>query len=295
MILRICLIVLLNTLVLESFSQAKPFKFGEERRRYLIYLPKSYHQNKDKMFPLVFNFHGGGMTMTEHMFYTGMNSTADKYGFIIVYPQGIKQDWNVGFDMSYRYGTNDTGFVRALFETLKRDYRVDSTRVYATGLSRGGFFSQRLAAEMPALFAAVATISGPLPDSVIYFHQKKAPVGVMIVHGTADEIVQYNGKQGAYQAAPATYKYWKNLNGLEMAKEKRALIDKLRKDSTSVTIEEVWGNGVGVSLVSVREGGHTWPGTHPFNIGFALGFTTREINMNELLWAFFSKHKKLGN
>ncbi len=70
------------------FSQAKSFKHEKEKRRYIIYLPQSYHTKADKNFPVVFNFHGGGMTMTEHMFYTGMNETAEKNEFIVIYPQG---------------------------------------------------------------------------------------------------------------------------------------------------------------------------------------------------------------
>src|SRR5688572_9334551 len=98
------------------------------------------------------------MTLTEHMFDTGMNRYADKNNYIVVYPQGIKQDWNVGFDMSYQFGSNDVGYVNALLDTLLKKYRIDPARVYATGLSRGGFFSQRLAAELPEKFAAIASV-----------------------------------------------------------------------------------------------------------------------------------------
>ena len=294
MVRRLLLIIVLSFVVLKSFSQARPFRFGEERRRFLVYLPESYHRNKDRNHPLVFNFHGSGMTMTEQMFYSGMNRTADKHGFIVVYPQGIKQDWNVGFEMSYQQGTNDTGFVRALLETMVKEYRIDTARVYATGLSRGGFFSLRLAAELPGKFAAIASIGGPLTDSVAYFHQKKIPVGIMVVHGTADQIVKYEGKQNAYLSAAATYDYWKKYNGLGAAKDLVIRIDRVSQDSTSVTIREAWGKGVGVNFVSIENGGHTWPGTHPFNMGFDLGHTSREINMNELLWKFFSKHSKPG-
>ncbi len=79
------------------------------------------------------------MTMTEHMFYTGMNETAEKSEFIVVYPQGIKQDWNVGFGMSNVKGTNDVGFIDTLLTHLIEEFRIDEQRVFATGLSRGGF------------------------------------------------------------------------------------------------------------------------------------------------------------
>jgi polyhydroxybutyrate depolymerase len=47
-------------------------------------------------------------------------------------------------------------------------------------------------------------------------------------------------------------------------------------------------HGISGSLVSINNGGHTWPRRHPFNIGFFLGETTQEIEINEILWKFFS-------
>lgn len=274
----------------EAFSQARPFSFGGERRRFTVYLPATYHQQPQKQFPVVFNFHGGGMTMTEQMFYSRMNATAEKYQFIVVYPQGIKQDWNVGFDMSYQKGTDDVGFINALLDLMGKEYRIKKEAVFATGLSRGGFFCHRLAAELPGKFAAIAPVGGPLPDSVAFFHRQKQAVSVMLIHGDADEIVNYAGKEGAYQSAVGTYNYWKKTNGLEAFPETRQVIDRSRKDSTTVHILETKGNGLSVSLVTVRGGGHTWPGSDPFNIGFPLGKTTRDLDANELIWKFFAAH-----
>lgn len=116
---------------------------------------------------MVFNFHGGGMAMAEQMLYTQMNKTADKYDFIVVYPQGIKQDWNVGFDMSYTEGNDDIGFVNSLLVSLAKDYRIDSKKVYATGLLKGGFFCQRIASELSDKFTAVASVGATMPEPVL--------------------------------------------------------------------------------------------------------------------------------
>jgi polyhydroxybutyrate depolymerase len=92
-----------------------------------------------------------------------MNVAAEKHQFIVIYPQGLKQDWNVGFGMAYQKGIDDVGFTKALLEHMVNDYRVDQEAVYATGLCRGGFFCHRLAAELPYKFAAIASVGGPLP------------------------------------------------------------------------------------------------------------------------------------
>jgi polyhydroxybutyrate depolymerase len=277
---------------IKACSQAKPFSYGGEKRRFTIYLPTSYEQQPGKHFPLVLNFHGGGMTMTEHMFYSRMNATAEKHHFIVVYPQGVKQDWNVGFETSYQNGTDDVGFVNALLEYLFKEYRVKKEMVYASGLSRGGFLCHRLAAELPHRFAAIASVGGLLPDSVAFFHKEAKQMSVLQIHGDRDQVVSYAGKGGAYQSALATYDYWKKINGLQLALEKSKVIDRQSKDSTAIVIKEASGNGFRVSLVTVKGGGHTWPGSDPFNIGFSLGRTTKEIDANEIIWLFFSAHTR---
>jgi len=62
---------------------------------------------------------------------------------------------------SHPLHSDDVGFVRQLLAALERDYRIDPRRVYATGLSRGGFFALRLAADPPERFAAHGLLNFP--------------------------------------------------------------------------------------------------------------------------------------
>jgi polyhydroxybutyrate depolymerase len=290
--LRLLFTAALLLAALTVSAQLKPFEFEGTKRKYLLYLPASYAANPSASFPVVFHFHGGGMTVVEQMFYSRMNEAAEKHNFIVVYPSGIKQDWNVGFEMSHQKGTNDVGFIRALLDSLKKDYRIDAKAIFATGLSRGGFFCHRLAAEMPDDFAAIASVGGPLPDSVKFYHRTEKGVSVMQVHGTADEVVKYDGKANAYASAPATYSYWLTHNKLPVQKESKKVLNANKKDNTSVTIQEVNDKGITVSLVTVENGGHTWPGSAPFNIGYPLGNTSADIDINEVMWSFFHKNRK---
>ncbi len=267
-----------------ALAQVKSLVHKEEKRRYLVYTPPSYGQQPHKVYPVVFNFHGGGMTMAEQMLYTQMNRAADRHDFIVVYPAGVKQDWNVGFGMSYQDGTDDIGFTQALLAKLKQDYRVDDQRVYATGLSRGGFFALRLAAELPQLFAAVASVGAPMPEPVIAHHTSRGKVGVLQLHGTADQVVAYAGKATGYLSAPATYTYWLERNGITAGETKTANI------GADVTWQEQGNGRQRVALATIREGGHTWPGADPFNIGLPIGKTTTTIDANETIWQFFSQH-----
>jgi len=283
-------------------AQEKPLQHKEEKRRYIVYTPKSYASNSDKKYPLVLNFHGGGMTMREQMLYTQMNKSADQYDFIVVYPQGLgnvgKQDWNVGFGTSYQDGTDDVGFTDSLLNQLEKDLRIDNTRIYATGLSRGGFFAQRLAAELSHRIAAIASVGASLPVPVeknqVPRGEKKS-VGVMIAMGTADQVVAYAGKPDGYLSALATYEYWIQQNtgkARDSALETKQNFNRDPDDGTDVEIMENKAGQFQTSLVRINHGGHTWAGADPFNIGLPIGKTSNDINLNEIMWQFFQKHRR---
>lgn len=290
-----------------ALAQVKSLLHKEEKRRYLVYTPASYAAQPQKAFPVVFNFHGSGMSMAEQMLYTQMNRAADRHQFIVVYPLGIKQDWNVGFGMSYLDGSDDIGFTETLLTRLKQDYRVDGRRVYAAGLSRGGFFTLRIAAELPQLFAAVASVGAPMPEPVAQHAARPAieagsppamapaGVGVLLIHGTADQVVAYGGKPGGYLSAQDSYRYWLRRNGLDMdgtLPASQRLIDSDPGDGTDVNWTEQGNGRLSVALATVREGGHTWPGADPFNVGLPIGNTTRDMDANDVIWQFFDRHRR---
>ncbi len=276
-------------------AQVSPLMHGDVKRRYIAYLPASYAASADRRYPVVLNYHGGGMTMAEQMLYTRMNAAADRHDFIVVYPQGIAQDWNVGFGMPYDEGTDDVGFTEALLDHLTTTFRVDTTRLYATGLSRGGFFTHRLAAELSHRLAAIASVGSSLPVPVQQLHRPRgprAPIGVMQVHGTADQVVMYAGKAGHYLSAAATHAWWVARNGLEEAATTTRERDDDPADSTRVTVETAGRGAQATVLVTIHEGGHTWAGADPFNIGLPIGRTSQDIDLTEMIWRFFADHRR---
>ena len=275
-----------------ALAQVTSLVHKDEKRRYIVYTPAAYQSQPQQAFPVVFNFHGGGMSMAEQMLYTQMNKAAERHRFIVVYPQGIKQDWNVGFGMDYLAGTDDVGFTQAMLRKLKQDYRIDDKRVYATGLSRGGFFALRLAAELPQQFAAVASVGAPMPVPVITHHAGPSPVGMLLIQGTADQVVLYGGKDGGYLSAEDTFAYWRKQNRLEGAAPAARLLPSVPGDNTQVTHVEQGNGAQQVALITIKNGGHTWPGADAFNIGLPIGKTTRAIDANEVMWEFFSRHRR---
>ena len=274
-----------------ALAQVSSLVHKEEKRRYIVYTPEAYQSQPQQTFPVVFNFHGGGMSMAEQMLYTQMNKTAERHRFIVVYPQGIKQDWNVGFGMDYLSGTDDVGFTQAMLDKLKQDYRIDARRVYATGLSRGGFFALRLAAELPQHFAAVASVGAPMPEPVVAHHGKPEKVGMLLIHGTADQIVLYQGKAGGYLSADDTLRYWAKVNGIAANLTQPRLLPAATGDDLKASLLEQANGQQSVALVTIDGGGHTWPGADAFNIGLPIGKTSSSIDANQVMWEFFGRHR----
>lgn len=270
------------------FSQQRQIEVNDQKRSFIKYVPKSI--DSTKTVPLVFNFHGGGMSALEQMFYTEMNDSAETNGFIVVYPQGIESDWNVGFDMDYDEGTDDVGFVKAILKQLKKEHKIDDEAIFATGFSRGGFFTFRLAVEMPETFAAIGAIGAPMPNQVRQKHASNEKVAVLLAQGDADVIVKSNGKESAYLSAQKTVEYWAkhNKNSLDVSVKNINTME----DGTEVTFNTYNGTA-NVVLVEIKNGGHTWPGANDFNIGYPLGKTTHDISMNETLWQFFNSNRKV--
>ncbi len=268
------------------FGQTKSILVNGVNRKYIIYTPKNY--SVDKSYPVVFNFHGGGMTPAEQMLYTGMNRTADRHGFIVVYPKGVNEDWNVGYGMSYKDGTDDIGFVDSLLSHIEKEHNIIKNKVFATGLSRGGFFCHRIASELPHRFSAIASIGANLPDSVAYHHKPENPISVLMVNGKADQIVKYDGKKGGYFSALDTYSFWKT-NLFTIEKIKPLYTDRKTENGKSITILETKNTDRILTLITIEDGGHTWPGADDFNIGLPIGPTSKELDINEYMWNFFNQ------
>jgi polyhydroxybutyrate depolymerase len=261
-------------------GQTRFVKANDTIRQFTLYASSKI--NETEKVPLLLNFHGYGMTAIEHMLYTKTNELAENEGFIVVYPQGINNDWNVGFEQDYDTGTNDVAFIKVLIEKLIKNYPIDKNNIYATGLSRGGFFIQRLVAELPGQIKGFVSVGAPMPIEVKNRMQSNEPVKVMYVHGTSDNIVAINGKKDAYLSVDQCISYWKVRNK-EQEKTNIVTINKL-DDETTVAIKN---NGT-VTEILIENGGHTWPGSNPFNVGFPLGKTTQEINLNTLLLDFIN-------
>ena len=134
-------------------------------RTYHVHTPRGYDSPRDNL-PVVLAFHGGTAKGTGMPVLTGLNELADEARFIAVYPEGVDEHWNDGRS-SVPNTVDDVAFVSAMLEDLARNYRIDANRIYAAGISNGGFFSERLACEMAeSRFWAAANKCAPRAEHI---------------------------------------------------------------------------------------------------------------------------------
>ena len=111
-------------------------------RDFSIYIPESY--THDSPSAMMFVFHGFGGSNDMIMYYSDFNSVSERENFIVVYPQGSSfwgyPHWNVG-GWTNTSSADDIGFVDFLIELISQEYNLNQNKIYATGMSNGGFFS----------------------------------------------------------------------------------------------------------------------------------------------------------
>jgi polyhydroxybutyrate depolymerase len=229
--------------------------FGGMPRTYQVHVPAGL----DHPTGLVINLHGAGQTGGEQAAITNYNAVADQHGFVVAYPDGIDFSWADGRGASVpdRQGVDDVGFLVAIIDQLSRDYGVAPGRVFATGMSAGGFMATRLACERADLVSAIAPVAGSL--GVAYPCAPSRPVSVLEMHGTADPVVPFAGGtmlgRGGYSdivAPPAMAQRWRDVNRCPAPVEE-TVPGAHRFTSAGCA------DGTEVVFVQVDGGGHIWP------------------------------------
>jgi len=261
--------------------------------------------------PVVLNFHGGGGSAASQERYAHMDAIADREGFIVVYPNGtgMLQDslltWNAGTccGMAARQDTDDVGFVRALLDELVERLPVDSTRIYATGLSNGAMMSYRLAAELSDRIAAIAPVAGA--SALSPFHAKRM-VPILHVHSVDDPRAPYGGGLGPpfpftnvrvrHRPVAETLSEWVAFGGCNATPELRAERHGVPGTQTADHTARLYvyagcRDGAEVALWRLTGAGHVWPGGELNLLPRLLGPGTDVIDVNEEIWRFFRRYR----
>jgi polyhydroxybutyrate depolymerase len=268
-------------------------------RTYKIHVPSTY--DAQSPVPLVLALHGNKGTGEDMRKLTlnQFDQLSDTENFIVVYPNGIEKSWNDGRGVTPAGEKNidDVGFIKALIENVKGRFKIDSKRIYLTGMSNGAFFSNQLGCELSNTFAAMAPVAGTMPVIIASRCNPVRPLPVIMFHGTKDVYAPYKGGQtrkgglGPVLSAEDTALYWARKNSCNMTPIIKKLPDSSR-DGTSVTETTYSGGKEGADVVfySIQDAGHTWPDGWQYLPRILVGKTTQNINASRTIWQFFKAH-----
>ncbi len=275
-------------------------EFDGRERGYIVHLPPKEKMNGP--LPLLFHLHGGGGTAkgTPGITFERFNELADRDGFIVVYPNAINKNWNDGRKLedvlAWKEDIDDVGFIIAILDELKQKHKIDATRIFTTGMSNGGFMSSRLLCDRADIFRGGAILTASLSKDYLPKCMPEKPVAVMVMNGTDDPLVPYDGGQikvfrktrGEIVSTDKIVEFWKDKNGCEIKENTMQLPDTVDDGTTvSVTKYSDCKEEGALILYTVNKGGHTWPGGKQYLGERWIGKTNRDIVACDVIWDFF--------
>ena len=228
---------------------------GGVERSYRLYTPPDAEDAGPV--PLVLALHGSGNSAESLVDASELDQAADAGRFIVAYPEALGRIWHAGFCCTLGRGdpSVDVRFLDQVVTDVATVRRVDERRVYAVGFSGGGMMAYRLACDLAGRFAGVGAIAASM---VLDDCRPSRPVSVIAVHGTADDVVPYEGGRiqgGATRPAPpamAVAERWASLDGCPDTRTAE-----VRGPVSSATWSGC-GGATSVRLVTVEGGGHNW-------------------------------------
>lgn len=270
----------------------------QRTRRYLVHEPtgsKGPH-------PVLLAFHGGGGTASI-MSREGFSRFTEE-GYLVVYPDGIDRHWNDTRSEHPLYDSDvdDVKFTEQLLDELARNYDVDPSRVYATGISNGAIMTHVLGMKLGHRLAAIAPIVGGVPRGTDL--APAAPLSVLIIQGTLDPAVPYQGgpitvgkggPRGEVLSTEAAVELWRRHNGCD--KSETWELPDTADDGCKVT-GQTWSGGrqgTEVVLYRIEGGGHTVPGGKQYLPRRLIGVVCRDINAVDVLMSFFRDKRLPGD
>jgi len=269
--------------------------------------------------PLVVALHGCTQTATTLASGSVLNRAADRHGFVVAYPEQLREHnpqgcWNWFRPEHQRRGAGEAAFVAGATRALVADGAgptIDPARVFIAGMSAGAAMAAVVAATYPDLYTAVAMHSGlaygvarNLPDATTAMARGAAdpdalgraafaamgaharPVPALVLHGTADAIVcPVNGEHAARQ--------WLVTNRLASRVDALGPPATVREPAAAggrAATRRTWTDRDGRALVeylAIEGLGHAWSGGAPGG-----SYTDpRGPSASEEMWGFFSRSR----
>lgn len=151
-------------------------------REYTLDVPDNYDPNTP--YPVTFGLHwrsGNSGNVVSNNYY-GLKDRADG-GMIFVSPEGLVANGVSGWANE---GGEDVELIALTLDLLEAELCIDTSRVFATGFSYGGMFSNAIGCALGDRFRAIAPYAGSLWSGC---EDGSNPVAYLGTHGVQDSVV----------------------------------------------------------------------------------------------------------
>ena len=242
--------------------------------------------------PVVVMLHGNGGTPQNQANLAEIAPLVASTGTWVFLPSAVNGVWDDD-PSSSDPSKDDVGFISRVIDIAVAGYQLDADRVYAAGLSNGGFMSQRLACELSDRIAAVGVVAAALRAGVQSNCAGGEPRPITLIVGTTDPIVPYGGI-GNIRSADTTLAFWAARNGCVGSAAIETDLPNSTADGTTVrqTVHQACGSGKDVIRYTVNGGGHAWPGGWQYLPIPIIGTTSTDIDASAILFGFFSRYAR---
>jgi polyhydroxybutyrate depolymerase len=283
------LIALLLALCLALPAAGETVRLGD--RWYEIVLPAN-----PRGAPLILALHGGGGDPDQFASASGFGRAAAKAGYAVAFPAGSGRrrerllTWNGGYccGLAARTQVDDLGFLKAVIKDAADRFGVKGDRVYLTGMSNGSIMSETFAAKNPDLVRAIAGVSGTMDTGST---RVAGRVPALIIHGTADTMVPYDGGQGDTSLTRTDFASVASVVAAFLAPWGQRIeittreINRKEDGTTVIVTDHAKGGKVVLRLMTVEGGAHHWPGGRKARLSEG---KTQEIDANIEILRFFA-------
>jgi poly(hydroxyalkanoate) depolymerase family esterase len=200
-----------------SSVQALPGKWEQSSykntfgtRQYSLYVPKKY---TGQAIPLMVMLHGCTQSAQEFANETGMNATAEKYGFAVLYPEQGYQDniwrcWNWFKPENQTRSGGELGIVLGMMNEISKKVSIDVRHIYVAGISAGAAMAANMLACHSDLFAGAGIASGlefQAATSEVEAHQVMSSGSGHDIRQSAAAAVKCSGANAKMPAVIAIY------------------------------------------------------------------------------------------
>ncbi|KAF2031687.1 hypothetical protein EK21DRAFT_87943 [Setomelanomma holmii] len=167
-------------------------RVGAGERRYLLHLLSTY--TNDCPAPLIIALHAFGQTAGSMEEVTRFSDSDSNQDYITVYPEGINNLWLGDRGAPNSSVVDDRAFINDLLDSLESTLYVDTLRIYTTGFSNGGAFSDVSA----ACYAKNSLGYSLFEAEPCMTDQRTRPLPSLDIHGDSDGVIAYNGNNSRF-------------------------------------------------------------------------------------------------